>query len=170
MQPTIQYNTTPNDHDHHLYYIPDRNDRTSSHKPHRSHSPPLLANDPLITPCPPPPTLYLQSVEVWRVPLSCGFVDCLVSSSCVGYPEARHRPLWDVARQGARCKVFVQPIFSLFSVYFPDICVQTEFGNDVVAGDAGDFVCVCVIRIRIVKRIATSIVENPCFVSTTSPD
>ena len=26
------------------------------------------------------------------------------------------------------CKVFVQPIFSLFSVYFPDICVQTEIG------------------------------------------
>ena len=26
------------------------------------------------------------------------------------------------------CKVFVQPIFSFFSVYFPDICVQTEIG------------------------------------------
>ena len=26
------------------------------------------------------------------------------------------------------CKVFVQPIFSLFSVYFPDICVQTGIG------------------------------------------
>ena len=28
----------------------------------------------------------------------------------------------------AKCKVFLQPIFSLFSVYFPDICVQTEIG------------------------------------------
>ena len=30
--------------------------------------------------------------------------------------------------EGTGCKVFVQPIFSLFSVYFPDICVQTEIG------------------------------------------
>ena len=29
---------------------------------------------------------------------------------------------------GGLCNVFVQPIFSLFSVYFPDICVQTEIG------------------------------------------
>ena len=29
---------------------------------------------------------------------------------------------------GGECKVFVQPIFSLFSVYFPDICVETEIG------------------------------------------
>ena len=33
------------------------------------------------------------------------------------------------SRKGThQCKVFVQPIFSLFSVYFPDICVQTEIG------------------------------------------
>ena len=29
---------------------------------------------------------------------------------------------------GPACKVFMQPIFSLFSVHFPDICVQTEIG------------------------------------------
>ena len=34
----------------------------------------------------------------------------------------------EAGRGGAECKVFVQPIFSLFSVYFPDICVQTEIG------------------------------------------
>ena len=33
-----------------------------------------------------------------------------------------------VQREVTYCKVFVQPIFSLFSVYFPDICVQTEIG------------------------------------------
>ena len=41
---------------------------------------------------------------------------------------APHVPTCSLSPAVGKCKVFVQPIFSLFSVYFPDICVQTEIG------------------------------------------